>query len=154
MLLTSVKTKSWTSSSPTSPSRYYRRTSALQNTFLQHKDIRICVILQRWKVNNIFLRWQRLWQLLCCVIWMGYWSDVVSKREWCNCRYVATNGAHLLNGAITSATNGSAVITGSIVGNGMYLSAFYAHITPQYGENLFQSVSALSSFLLLLQGAM
>lgn len=49
-------------------------------------------------------------------------------------RYVATNGAHLLNGAITASTNGSAVITGSIVGNGMYLSAFYAHITPQYGE--------------------
>lgn len=50
------------------------------------------------------------------------------------CRYIATNGAHLLNGAITSSPNGSAVIAGSIVGNGMYLSAFYAHITPKAGE--------------------
>ena len=51
------------------------------------------------------------------------------------CRYVAVSGAHLLNGALTAAANGSMVISGSIVGQGMYLSAFYAHITPQYGKS-------------------
>lgn len=49
-------------------------------------------------------------------------------------RYVGTAGANLLNGAITATSNGSAIITGSIVGTGMYLSAFYAHITPRLGE--------------------
>lgn len=49
------------------------------------------------------------------------------------CRYVSTAGANLLNGAITASANGSMVITGSIVGTGMYLSAFYAHILPNIG---------------------
>ena len=51
------------------------------------------------------------------------------------CSYVAVGGAHLLNGALTATANGSMVISGSIVGQGMYLSAFYAHITPQYGKH-------------------
>lgn len=58
------------------------------------------------------------------------------------CSYVAVNGAHLLNGAITATTNGSMVITGSVVGVGNYLSAFYAHITPQYGRSCWEHLLA------------
>lgn len=91
------------------------------------KQRRLCKALAIKKFGELQLRAKFLWQEDDTVV-QSCWL------LWC-CRYVATDGAHLLNGAITSAINGSAVITGSIVGNGMYLSAFYAHITPQYGRN-------------------
>ena len=62
-----------------------------------------------------------------------------------HCRYVASDNVNLVDPSITATANGSAVITGSLVGTGYFLSAFYAHLNIKDGARVKHTVSGLGN---------
>ena len=52
------------------------------------------------------------------------------------CRYVGTCGNSIIDPSITATADRTAVMTGSIVGNGYYLSPFYTTISMTRGAQL------------------
>lgn len=56
----------------------------------------------------------------------------LTVRDAC-CRYVTVCGNNIIDPSITATSDGLAVMTGSIVGSGYYLSPFYAIISLESG---------------------